>query len=136
MKKIILIFLLLFFIQKLNAHGTIEVFGVEHEKGFIDVKIYLNKESFLKEDLAYESIRKKPTKNKTIVPLSKVHEGSMAIVVYHDENGDGKLNTGFFWRPKEGFAFSTNYSPKGPPKFSKAAINLIHGKPVSITLNY
>ena len=71
-----------------------------------------------------------------VVPLSKIHEGQIAIVVYHDEDGDGKLKTGFFWRPKEGFAFSNNYQPKGPPKFSKAAINLVHGEPVFIELNY
>ena len=86
--------------------------------------------------MAIESIRKKPKKGETIIPLSKIHEGKIAIVIYHDEDGNGELKTGLFWRPKEGFAFSNNYSPKGPPKFSKAAINLIHGKPVSITLNY
>ena len=60
----------------------------------------------------------------------------MAIVVYHDENGDGELNTGLFWRPKEGFAFSNNYIPKGPPKFEKATVNMIHGEIINITLNY
>ena len=70
------------------------------------------------------------------MPLSKVHEGSMAIVVYHDENGDGKLNTGFFWRPKEGFAFSNGYIPKGPPKFSKSTIEVTHGESIAIKLNY
>ena len=110
--------------------------NVEHEKGFVDVKIYLDKDSFLKEELAIESIRKKPTVGETIIPLSKTHEGVIAIVVYHDENNDGKLNTGLFWRPKEGYAFSNNYTPKGPPKFSKAKITLVHGKPVKIKLKY
>ncbi|HIA60882.1 MAG TPA: DUF2141 domain-containing protein, partial [Pelagibacterales bacterium] len=95
-----------------------------------------NKESFLKEELAVESIRKKPTKGKTVIPLSKVHEGQIAIVVYHDEDGNGELKTGLLWRPKEGFAFSNNYTPKGPPKFMKAAIELFHGEPVVIELNY
>ena len=54
----------------------------------------------------------------------------------YDEDGDGELKTGFFWRPKEGFAFSNNYTPKGPPKFKKASIELIHGEPVTIELNY
>ena len=121
---------------QLFAHGTIIINNVEHEKGFIDVKIYTNKDSFLKEDQAAETIRKKPTKGETIVPFSKLHEGTIAVVVYHDEDGDGKLKTGFFWRPKEGFAFSNNYSPKGPPKFKKAAIMLEHGVPVEIELNY
>ena len=40
------------------AHGTIYIEGVEHEKGFIDVKIYNSKENFLVEELAIESIRR------------------------------------------------------------------------------
>ena len=108
----------------------------EHSEGFIDVKIYENEDSFLKEEMASEVIRKKATQGKTVIPLSKIHEGQIAIVIYHDEDSNGKLKTGFFWRPKEGFAFSNNYSPKGPPKFSKAAIQLIHGEPITIKLNY
>ena len=68
--------------------------------------------------------------------IRKIHEGKIAIVIYHDENNDGKLNTGLFWRPKEGYAFSNKYIPKGPPRFKKAIIELIHGKPVTIKLNY
>ena len=96
----------------------------------------INRDTFLKEELAVESIRKKPTKGETLIPLTKVHGGIMAIVVYHDENNDGELNTGLFWRPKEGFAFSNNYIPKGPPKFKKASLNMIHGKQINISLNY
>ena len=136
MKILPLIFLFIFFTFKVYGHGTIIIQGVEHEKGEIEVKIYMDKKSFLKEDLAAESIRKKPTKGETIIPLTKIHEGWIAIVVYHDEDGNGELKTGLFWRPKEGFAFSNNYTPKGPPKFKKASIKLIHGEPVIIELNY
>ena len=135
MRTLILLFIVLFS-SSLFAHGTIIITNVEHGDGYIDLKIYDSKEGFLKEDLAIESVRKKATKGKTIVPLSKVHEGQIAIVVYHDEDSNGKLKTGLFWRPKEGYAFSNNYKPKSPPKFSKASIELIHGKPVEIELNY
>ena len=135
MKYCLLIIFLLLAI-KVYGHAIIIIQDVEHEEGKIDVKIYTDKESFLKEELAVESIRKKPTKGKTVIPLSKVHEGQIAIVVYHDEDGNGELKTGFLWRPKEGFAFSNNYTPKGPPKFMKAAIELFHGGPVVIELNY
>ena len=124
------------FPTKGQAHGNVKIVGVEHEEGFIDLKIYIDEDTFLKEELAIESIRKKPTKRETIIPLTKVHEGIMAIVVYHDENSDGELNTGIFWRPKEGFAFSNNYIPKRSPKFNKATINMIHGKQINISLNY
>ena len=134
-RSLTLLFIVLFS-SSLFGHGTIIITNVEHEKGYIDVKIYDSKESFLKEDLARETIRKKATKGKTVVPLSKIHEGQIAIVVYHDEDNDGKLKTGFLWRPKEGYAFSNNYKPKSPPKFSKASVELIHGKPIEIELNY
>ena len=135
MRTLILLFIVIFS-SSLFAHGTIIITNVEHGKGYIDVKIYDSKESFLKEDLAKEIVRKKATKGETVVPLSKIHEGQIAIVVYHDEDSNGKLKTGLFWRPKEGYAFSNNYKPKAPPKYSKASIKLIHGKPVEIELNY
>jgi len=132
----ILFLLVLFFSSVVLSHGTVIITNVEHDRGYIDVKIYDSKDSFLKEDEAVEAVRKKVNKGEVVVPLTKIHEGQIAIVVYHDEDGDGELKTGLFWRPKEGFAFSNNYSPKGPPKFKKAAIILEHGVPVEIELNY
>ena len=132
----ILFLLVLFFSSVVLSHGTVIIPNVEHDKGYIDIKIYDSKDSFLKEDEAVEAVRKKVNKGKVVVPLTKIHEGKIAIVVYHDEDGDGELKTGLFWRPKEGFAFSNNYNPKGPPKFKKAAIMLEHGVPVEIELNY
>ena len=135
-KFFLFVIIIIFLSLKTYAHGKILVSGVEHNEGFIDVKIYTDKESFLKEDLATEAIRKKASKVLTIIPLSKVHEGTIAIVVYHDEDSNGELKTGLFWRPKEGFAFSNNYAPKGFPKFKKSAIELVHSEPVVIKLNY
>ena len=132
----ILFLLVLFFSSVVLSHGTVVIPNVEHDRGYIDVKIYDSKDSFLKEGEAVEAVRKKVNKGEVVVPLTKIHEGQIAIVVYHDEDGDGELKTGLFWRPKEGFAFSNNYSPKGPPKFKKAAIILEHGVPVEIELNY
>ena len=131
-----LFLLVLFFSSVVLSHGTVIIPNVEHDRGYIDVKIYDSKDSFLKEDEAVEAVRKKVNKGEVVVPLTKIHEGQIAIVVYHDEDGDGELKTGLFWRPKEGFAFSNNYSPKGPPKFKKTAIILEHGVPVEIELNY
>ena len=136
MKLILFVIFIFLFTLKAFCHGTIIISGVEHNNGYIDVKIYTDKESFLKEKLAAEAIRKKATKGETIIPLSELHEGIVAIVVYHDEDSDGKLKTGLFWRPKEGFAFSNNYTPKGPPKFKKASIELVHGESVSMELKY
>lgn len=135
-KLFLFVVIIIFFSLKTYAHGIIIVSGVEHNEGFIDVKIYIDKESFLNEEMAAETIRKRASKGKTVIPLSRLHEGKIAVVIYHDEDGNGELKTGLFWRPKEGFAFSNDYTPKGPPKFKKAAIELVHGEPVNIKLNY
>ena len=134
--RLLLLLIVILSPTTLLSHCTIIIPNVEHDSGYIDVKIYTNEKTFLNENQAIEAIRKKATKGKTIIPLSKIHEGTIAIVVYHDEDSNNKLKTGFFWRPKECLAFSNNYQPKWPPKFSKAAINLIHGEPVIIKLNY
>ena len=97
------IFFFLYSLVSFSAygHGTIIIPNVEHGDGFIDVKIYDSKESFLDENLAIESVRKRVKKGEVIVPLSKIHEGKIAIVAYHDEDSDGKLKTGLYLRPKE-----------------------------------
>ena len=89
----ILFLLVLFFSSVVLSHGTVIISNVEHDKGYIDIKIYDSKESFLKEDEAVEAVRKKVNKGEVVVPLTKIHEGRIAIVVYHDEDGDGKLKT-------------------------------------------
>ena len=134
--RLLLLLIIILSPTSLLSHGTLIVTNVEHDNGYIDIKIYTNKETFLNEEKAFESIRKKATKGETLVPLSKIHEGKVAIVIYHDEDSNNKLKTGLFWKPKEGFAFSNSYQPKGPPKFSKASINLEHGVPIIIKLNY
>ena len=135
-KFFLFVVIMIFLSLKTYSHGIIIVSGVEHNEGFIDVKIYIDKENFLNEEMAAETIRKRASEGETVIPLSRLHEGTIAVVVYHDEDGNGELKTGFLWRPKEGFALSNNYTPKGRPKFKKTAIELVHGEPVNIELNY
>jgi len=45
-------------------------------------------------------------------------------VVYHDENGNGRLDKNFIGIPREPLGFSNQYRPHGPPTFSRAAFRL------------
>ena len=75
-----LLILFIFFLPTtVYAHGTIIITNVEHDEGYIDLKIYNNKENFLKEYLAIESVRKKAVKGQTILPLTKIHEGKIEV---------------------------------------------------------
>ena len=47
MKILFLIIFIIFFAFKVFGHGTIIIQNVEHEKGEIDVKIYISKKTFI-----------------------------------------------------------------------------------------
>jgi len=50
--------------------------------------------------------------------------GEYALVVYQDENGNGRLDENFIGIPSEPLGFSNRYWPQGPPTFTKAAFKL------------
>lgn len=63
--------------------------------------------------------------SQSTVRIRDVPPGTYAIQVFHDENGDGKLDRGRFGRPLEGMAFSRDAPMRlGPPRFSDAAFRL------------
>jgi len=56
--------------------------------------------------------------------IADLPKGEYALVVYHDENGNGRLDKNFIGIPNEPLGFSNRYWPKGPPTFTKAAFKL------------
>lgn len=62
--------------------------------------------------------------NKATVVFNNIKPGRYAIALFHDANGDKKLNTNFIGIPKEGYGFSNN--PKvtfSAPGFKEAAFD-------------
>jgi len=54
--------------------------------------------------------------------------GEYALVVYHDANGNGRLDKNFVGIPKEPLGFSNSYWPQGPPTFSHAVFRIEEGE--------
>jgi uncharacterized protein (DUF2141 family)/uncharacterized membrane protein len=51
--------------------------------------------------------------------------GEYAVAAYHDENGNGRLDTNLVGQPIEAFGFSRDASgAMGPPRFADAAVKL------------
>jgi len=66
----------------------------------------------------------------TVLRLSGVVPGGYALLVLHDENGNGRVDT-FLGIPKEGVGFSRNPAlVMGPPAFGKVRFD-IAGPPVT-----
>lgn len=60
--------------------------------------------------------------------ISDLPGGEYALVVYHDENGNGRLDKNFIGIPNEPLGFSNRYWPKGPPTFRYAAFSIEAGE--------
>ena len=70
--------------------------------------------------------------------FDELQPGSYAIAAMHDENNNGKLDTGAFGVPKEGWAVSNNVtSHTHPPKFQEAKIEVTGpGQMTTLNLHY
>lgn len=71
--------------------------------------------------------QRKPAKSESLTFEFKLSGGSYAISVFHDLNDNGKLDRRFYGAPKEPAAFSNDYTPFGPPRFSACAIRITEG---------
>ncbi|MEE1610647.1 DUF2141 domain-containing protein [Microvirga sp. CF3016] len=54
--------------------------------------------------------------------IRNVKPGSYAIAVFHDINGNGRLDRSFIGLPNEPYGFSNDVGRRGPPSFEAARI--------------
>jgi uncharacterized protein (DUF2141 family) len=113
----------------------VRVHGVANAKGEVRIAI-CDKSSFLKQcRILGEKIA---SPGDVIVRFANVPAGHWAVMVYHDENNNKRLERNALGIPTEGNGLSRNAKGRfGPPKFEDAAID-VHSPPigVDVTLSY
>jgi len=107
------------------AVGTLKVTIAQarSNKGKVACAVYNSKEGFPSDPTkAIKSSASEIHGDKAECSFSEVPKGTLAVSCYHDENGNGKLDTGLFGIPKEGVATSNNAKGRmGPPSFEDAS---------------
>tara|TARA_B110000090_G_C13084671_1_gene332402 strand:+ start:132 stop:554 length:423 start_codon:yes stop_codon:yes gene_type:complete len=112
---------------------TINIFGLESNKGVLMVGIYNNKNDFLKNQYKSEIVKIKD--KKAIVIFKNLADGEYAVSFIHDENNNKKMDTNFFGIPKEDYGCSNNAKGfMGPPKYDDARILLTEDKTIQINI--
>ncbi|WP_426172187.1 DUF2141 domain-containing protein [Pseudoduganella sp. R-34] len=111
-----------------SASGTatvnVTLGGVAGQKGALMGAI-CNKDSFLK-TCQYFAVQ--PAIAGNVLRFPGVAPGSYAVMVYHDENANGKLDKSANGMPLEGWGFSRNARGHyGPPAFDDARIDITSG---------
>lgn len=96
---------------------TVQITNVTSEEGQIILAIYNSSENYDKR-IALQEVKLKPEID-TVIFETNVPDGEYLVMLVHDINKNGKLDTSFIGMPKEPVGLS-NYDGKGiPGKFKK-----------------
>ena len=139
MKKLILIFTIIFSAisttnaQEETANLTINISGLNSDKGTLLIGLYNNKETFLKKHFKGDVVKIKD--KKSLVIFKDLPKGEYAVSFIHDENSNNKMDTNFMKIPKEDYGCSNNARGfMGPPKYKDAKFQLIANKTIEIKI--
>lgn len=141
---IVLIIILFVNVPTLKAHTniengdlTVEITNINNPRGFIQLGLFNNSQSFPSESKQFMKVRIKPNGKTTSYTFKDLPEGNYAVAVLHDENSDGKCNMNIIGIPKEGYGFSNNIKPTlSAPSFAKVQFSLSKNMKISIKLIY
>jgi uncharacterized protein (DUF2141 family) len=96
--------------------------GLRSDRGQVVCALFAAADDFPKNiDWAYARTAAQIMARQATCEFRNVPAGIYAISVFHDENGNGKLETNWLGIPREGVGASNNPKPRmGPPKFAAA----------------
>tara|TARA_R110001606_G_scaffold112962_1_gene240071 strand:- start:718 stop:1164 length:447 start_codon:yes stop_codon:yes gene_type:complete len=104
---------------------SVEVQGVKSSIGNINIAIYNRSQGFLKFEEVFKVDRIAAKEATTTFKIMDLPNGEYAVAIFHDENGNDKLDTNWLGIPKESVAFSNaKIMTFGPPSYRECAFNL------------
>jgi uncharacterized protein (DUF2141 family) len=111
---------------------TIQITNVTSEEGQIILAIYNSSENYDKR-IAFQEVKVKPEID-TVIFETNLPDGEYLVMLVHDINNNGKLDTSFIGMPKEPVGLS-NYDGKGiPGKFKKHKFSVNENTEIIIPL--
>lgn len=119
--------------QEESVDLTINISGLNSDKGNLLIGLYNKKESFLKKHFKDDIVKIKD--KKSVVIFKGLPKGEYAVSFVHDENNNKKMDTNMFKIPKEDYGCSNNARGfMGPPKYDDAKFQLTENKTIEIKI--
>ena len=117
----------------------VQVQGLRSDRGQVVCALFATAQDFPKRpDRALARTSAQILAGRATCEFPRVPAGTYAISVFHDENGNGKLDTNWLGIPREGVGASNNPKPRmGPPKFAAAKFHYSEGSMnIEVILHY
>ena len=122
-----------------SPHGTILIGLYDSLETFTRAIELSDKDGFLNDPNRFAAVALRANAaRKSAVVLTNLDPGQYAIILFHDENGNGKLDKNVLGVPTEPYGFSNNVQGfLGPPAFKEAVMQITGSdKAVRIVLIY
>jgi uncharacterized protein (DUF2141 family) len=112
---------------------SVEILNARSSQGTIEAALYGNDADWLKTPLQGE---RSAAAERAVVVYRNLPAGNYALAVFHDENGNRKLDTNIAGMPVERFGFSRDaWGRMGPPAFADSAIELREDTAITVKLH-
>lgn len=120
----------------LKGNLIVEADSLNNQKGEVCFKLFSGSRGFPNgNESAIKRQCVKIASNSLIITLNNIPSGSYAVSVFHDLNGDRKLNRNSLGMPTEGYGFSNNpIVSRGVPDYGECVF-LVAGSNTSIKIN-
>jgi uncharacterized protein (DUF2141 family) len=122
-----------------SSHGTILIGLYDSLETFTRAIELSDKDGFLNDPNRFAAVALRANvAMRSAVVLTNLAPGSYAIILFHDENGNGKLDKNALGVPTEPYGFSNNVQGfLGPPAYKEAVMEInADDKAVRIALIY
>ncbi len=137
MRRLSTLFLLPAIAPAFAASLDIEASGVRNTEGQVKFMLFDKAEGFRKEAASREVLAVPAQTGALQAVFKDLPPGRYAVIAYHDENANGRLDLRFGMIPAEGYGLSNNPEVMGPPSFEHAAFELGEGgRRIEIRLDY
>lgn len=82
----------------------VTITGIRSTAGSVSIALYRGEETFMESGAAVGRARLQAESGAVGTRFDNLAPGAYAVAVYHDENGNEKLDKNFLGVPKEGYA--------------------------------
>lgn len=120
----------------LLAQNTISVHigNVPSTEGKVNLAVYNSDQTFLKFEEVMLAKSTPAQEGMVHLDLEDMPDGEYALAVFHDENGNDKLDTNWLGIPTEKVAFSkSKMKTFGPPGYKECCFKVVEDTEINIT---
>lgn len=141
MVKLVFVFIFsvtTFFATAQTSDLVVKVTNLEViEDSKIMVALYNSEDSFFDSEQIYRKLEVAVDSNTVFFTISDLPEGTYALTMFHDEDNDDEMDRKWYGPPKEGYAFSNNFTSNiRPARFNDASFELNGDKTLEIEMVY